>query len=69
MGGQSHCCTGTTCDPTVKLQEQAVFFARRIERMETFHAATTGAGVARKMNELILAFNAAGVRYLLVARL
>ena len=34
--------------------------------METFRAAAIGAGVARQMNELILAFNAAGVRYLLV---
>jgi hypothetical protein len=34
--------------------------------METFRAAATGASVARKMNELILAFNTAGIRYLLV---
>src|ERR1017187_5059336 len=34
--------------------------------METFRAAATGANVARKMNELILAFNAAGIRYLLI---
>jgi hypothetical protein len=34
--------------------------------VETFRAAATGAIAARKMNELILAFNAAGVRYLLV---
>ena len=33
--------------------------------MESFHAAAIGAVVAGKMNELILAFNAAGVRYLL----
>lgn len=34
--------------------------------METFHAAAIGPSVARKMNDLILAFNAAGIRYLLV---
>ena len=34
--------------------------------METFHAAATGAIIARKMNELILALNTAGIRYLLV---
>lgn len=34
--------------------------------METNRAAAIGATIARQMNELILAFNAAGVRYLLV---
>ncbi|MDR3459046.1 MAG: hypothetical protein P4N60_16490 [Verrucomicrobiae bacterium] len=34
--------------------------------METIHAAAAGGVVARKMNELILALNEAGIRYLLV---
>jgi hypothetical protein len=34
--------------------------------METFHAATSGENIARKMKELILSFNTAGIRYLLV---
>ena len=66
MGAESHGRAGARRDPIVKLQEQAIFFIRRIKRVERFHAATIGAGVARKMNELILAFNAAGIRYLLV---
>ena len=66
MGGQSHGRSRARRDPTVELQEQAVFFARGIKCVETFCVAATGASVARKMDELILAFNAAGVRYLLV---
>ena len=65
MGGQSHGCARAYGDPIAGLQKQAVFFARGIECVEAFRAAATGASVARKMNELILAFNAAGIRYLL----
>ena len=66
MGSQPH---GDSCarrNPTAGLQEQAVFLACRIKRLENFRGAATGAIIARKMNELILALNAAGIRYLLV---
>ena len=66
MGRQSHGCSRVRRDPSVELQEPTVFLVQGIEHVETFCAATTGAGGTRKMNELILAFNAAGVRYLLV---
>ena len=66
VGGQSRGRSRARRDPTVELQEPAVFFARGIECVETFCAAGTGTSVARKMDELILAFNAAGIRYLLV---
>jgi hypothetical protein len=66
VGGQSHSRARACRDEAAELQEQTVFLARGIERVETFRAAATGAVDARKMNELILSFNAAGVRYLLV---
>jgi len=66
VGSQSHGRVRARRDQTARLQEQTVFLARRVERLETFRVAATGAVDARKMNELILAFNAAGIRYLLV---
>ena len=66
MGGQSHGRSCTRRTPPAGLQEQAVFLPRGIEHLETFRAAAAGTIIALKMNELILALNAAGIRYLLV---
>ena len=51
---------------SARLQKQAVFLACGIECLEAFHVAATGAFDARPMNELLLALNTAGIRYLLV---
>ena len=66
LGGEPPGCARTRRTAVARLQEPPFFFPRGNERVEAVGAAAIGATAAREMNELILALNVAGVRYLLM---
>jgi hypothetical protein len=67
VGGKSARRSRTRRAEAAGLQKPPFFLARGDERVETDGSPAIGATVAREMNELILSFNAAGVRYLLIS--
>jgi hypothetical protein len=66
VGGESHRRARARAGQIAQLQKPPLFFARRNERVESFCVARAGSIIGFQMTELILAFNAADIRYLLV---